>query len=271
MSEELLTPEGEELPVAETTEVEEVEAQEAETEEESATPEDAQKPKKRSRAEERINALTREKYDAQKRAEAYERQLAEMQQYIQRQQQPQTGDMPRLADYDYDEGRYQQALTQWSAKQRQSWEQEQAQRYQQQVAQQREMQRQATLQQKVSEGMSKYPDFMQKVFDPQLPKLADVNPAAFEAVIESDAAADVAYYLASNPQEVYQFASMSPVQAIRKVAQIEGRLAQRPTSKTVPPRPPTRVSGNSEAVQDPNKMSTAEWMEWRNKQIQSKR
>ena len=255
--------------VAETVETEEPESQEEQVEEQSATPEEPQepeKPKRRSRAEERINALTKKVYDAQKQTEQYQRQIAEMQQHMNQQQQVPMDNMPKLADYDYDEGQYQQALNQWSQQQRQAWEQEQAQRYQQQIMQQQEMQRQATIQAKVSEGIQKYPDFMQKVMDPNLPKLADVNQAAFEAVIESDVAADVAYYLANNPQEVYSFASLTPVQAIRKVAQIEGKLNSRPQTKSVPPKPPTRVAGNSEAVQDPSKMSTEEFMAWRNRQ-----
>ena len=259
------TPEGAE---AETTE--EVVSEEISDQEEPATPEDAEKPKRRSRAEERIHALTKEKYDAQRRAEEYERQLAEYQRHMQAMQQPQQpDDMPRLSDYDYDEGRYQQAVQAWSQQKQDSFYQN-LQQQQEMMRQQAAAQQQAAiLQQKVSAGVSKYPDFQAKVFDPNLPPLREVNPAAFQAVIESDVAEDVAYYLASNPEEVYSFASMTPIQAIRKVAQLEARLQQKPTQRTVPPKPPTRVAGNSEAVKDPSKMSTNEFIAWRNKQVQS--
>jgi len=248
---------------------EEVVSEEISDQEEPATPDDVEKPKRRSRAEERINALTKEKYDAQRQAEEYQRQLAEYQRQLQQQQAPQPEDMPKLSDFDYDEGRYQQAVQAWAGQKQQSFY-ENLQRQQQDLQTQAEQQRQAqVLQQKVSAGVQKYPDFQAKVFDPNLPPLRDVNPAAFQAVIESDVAEDVAYYLASNPQEVYSFASLTPIQAVRKVAQIEGRLGQKPTSRSVPPKPPTRVSGNSEAVKDPTKMSTDEFMAWRNKQVQS--
>jgi len=248
---------------------EEVVSEEISDQEEPATPDDVEKPKRRSRAEERINALTKEKYDAQRQAEEYQRQLAEYQRQLQQQQAPQPEDMPKLSDFDYDEGRYQQAVQAWAGQKQQSFY-ENLQRQQQDLQTQAEQQRQAqVLQQKVSAGVQKYPDFQAKVFDPNLPPLRDVNPAAFQAVIESDVAEDVAYYLASNPQEVYSFASLTPIQAVRKVAQIEGRLSQKPTSRSVPPKPPTRVSGNSEAVKDPTKMSTDEFMAWRNKQVQS--
>ena len=87
----------------------------------------------------------------------------------------------------------------------------------------------------------------------------------------SDNAADIAYYLANNPQEVYALAGMNPVQAIKTVAQIESRITARPQSGSkAPPKPPTTVKGNSEAVQDPHKMTTDEWMKWRNAQVQKR-
>lgn len=262
--EEIVQPDA----IAETPETDE--AVSPEPEEIAATPEqteDEERPKRRSRAEERINALTKEKYDAQKRAEAAEQRMTQIEQYFQQQQAPvDLSMMPKLSDFDYDENRYNQAIAQWHAGQRQSWEQEQQERQQQAALHQQELQRQAALQAKVAAGVEKYPDFMQKVFDPNLPRLADVSPAAFEAVLDSDQAPEVAYYLANNPQEVYGFASLTPIQAIRKVAQIEAKFGEK-RKPNVPPPPPSRVSGNSEAVQDPQKMSTSEWMEWRNRQI----
>jgi chromosome segregation ATPase len=245
----------------------EAEATEDVVEESATSEEDAEKPKKRSRAEERINALTREKYEAQKAAEAARRQVAEYQEYLQRQQtQPQT-EMPKLADYDYDEGRYQQAVQAWNHQQLSSYQEQQQQYAQQQAYQAEQMRQQQVLQAKIAEGQQKYPDFVQKVNDPNLPPLREINPAAFQAVMESDAAADVAYYLASNPQEVYAFASMNPVQAIRTVAQIESRLGKTPTKGVSPGTPPTRLRGNVESVKDPEKMSTEEWLDWRNAQL----
>lgn len=264
MSEEIVQQDA----VAEEAPVTEEPQQEVSTEEQSATPEQTEEAKpRRNRAEERIHALTKEKYDAQRQAEALQRQVAEMQRYVQQQQQPTVvDDIPKLQDYEYDEGRYQQALTQWSQTQRTRWEQEQQEREQQAVMQQRAMQRQATLNQTVAKGVEKYPDFALKVFDRNLPSLADVNPVAFEAMMDSDAGADIAYHLASNPEEVYAFDGISPTQAIRKMVQLEARF-QKKQPANVPPPPPSRVSGNSEAVENLQDLSTAEWIERRNRQL----
>lgn len=256
---------------AEAVEQTEVEAQDADTDEEAAPSEDAEpeKPKRRSRAEERIHALTREKYEAQQRAEQYERQMREMQQYFaQQQQQRPMSEPPKLADYDYDENAYSQAIQQWHVGQVQEMQRQQQIQQQQYAMQQQQMQRQQALMQKAQEATAKYPDWQAKVSDPNLPPLAQINPAAFEAVASSDAFADVTYYLANNPQEVFSFHGLDPVSAIRKVAQIEARLSAKPVaSQKAPPKPPSRVKGNSEAVSDPSKMSTDEWMEWRNRQL----
>jgi chromosome segregation ATPase len=264
------------------TEDTEVEAQEVETEvtaeqhaeapedgvEETATSEDAdEKPKRKSRAEERINALTREKYEAQRQLEAYQRQVAEYQQYLSQQQaQRPQDDMPKLADFNYDEQAYTQAVAQWNQGQIQRFQQSIQQNWQQQQVQQAQMAEAQKLQSAMSAGQQKYPDFIAKVTDPSLPPLREINPAAFQAVMDSDVGVDVAYYFANNPEQVYALASMSPVQAVKRVAQIEAQLNNKPVSQKSPPKPPSRVSGNSEAVKDPRKMSTDEWMAWRNAQ-----
>lgn len=261
-------------PVENTDAIEaEEEASEQEVEESAASEDDAtegeEKPKRRSRAEERINALTREKYEAQKQAEAYQRQLSEIQQYF-AQQQANSGvgeNMPTLADYGYDEQAYGQAIRSWNESQIKRFQENQQNMLRQQQQMQQVQQEQAKLAEAMARGQEKYPDFVAKVNNPQLPPLRDVNPSAFQAVMESDAAVDVAYYLASNPQEVYALASMSPVQAIKHVAKLEGQLSAKPKASNPLPKPPSKVSGNSEAAPNPQKMSTAEWMEWRNAQI----
>jgi len=248
-------------------------------EEQSAAPDDDQgddETERKSRSDKRkekikseIDALTREKYEAQRQAESTQRQLEEMQQWVRQQQAPpQFGEMPKLADFDYDEGRYQQAVQQWHVSNLQQAQEQQtmaAQQYQQQMYAQREAQ---TLQAKIAEGSKKYPDFAVKVNDPSLPPLREVNPAAFQAVIESDVGVDVAYYLASNPSDVYALAQMSPMQAIKRVTQLEALVAkQPPTATRMPPKPPSTVKGSAGAVKDPQKMSTEEWIKMRNRQV----
>ena len=270
MSEEIERPLDE---VAETIEaeapaVEEVETEQVEAEGETAAPEEAEpQPKRRNRAEERINALTREKYEAQQEAQRLKAQFEQMQQDQLRRQLQDTGDlpMPTLADVGYDEAAYQHAVQQWSEAKTQKQYEQAAKIQQQRQAEQQAQQQQAVIAQKMQEGMVKYPDFQQRVG--QMPSLGSINQAAYAAMMESDQTADVAYYLASNPQEAYALASMTPIQAIRKVAEIEGRLAAKPAPTNLPPKPPSKLGGQSNAVTDPTKMSTAEFMKWREAQL----
>lgn len=226
-----------------------------------------QKPSRRDR---RIDALTKEKYDAQRQLEAERQAREQLQMQIQQlnaQQQNPAPDFPSLEQYNFDQQAYEQAVRGWHQNQVQAQEQQRQQQAEYAAQQQAVMQEQQRLQSAMAKGQEKYPDFIAKVTDPNLPPLREISPAAYQAVMESDTGTDVAYYLASNPQEVYEFASMNPVQAIRKVAQIEATLAAKPVPGAVPPAPPTTLSGKNDAVQDPHKMTTAEWMEWRNKQV----
>lgn len=243
------------------------------TQEESAaseTPAPEGEEHKPSRRDRRIDALTKKNYDALRQLEA-ERQAREQLQaqmaQLHAQQQVPGENFPTLEQYNYDPEAYEQAVKGWHQNQVQAQEQARTQQAELAAQQQAQMQEHQRLQAAMAKGQEKYPDFVAKVTDPNLPPLREVNPVAYQAVMESDTGVDVAYYLASNPQAVYEFASMNPVQAIRKVAQIEASLAAKPMPSPVAPAPPTTLSGKADAVKDPSKMTTDEWMEWRNQQV----
>jgi hypothetical protein len=250
---------------------EEVEAAEQPVEE-STTSENAdqsEKPQRRSRAQERIDALTREKYERDRQIAQMQEQMAALQQQMPQPQQP-DDDIPRLADFGYDEDQYHAALKQWNQSKIDSFQQQQYQAYEQQQRQAAELQQQALLREKVEKATERYPDFKEKVFDPSLPPLREMNPTAFEAILQSDSGTDVAYYLANNPQELYRFASMTPMQTVREITMMEMKLKAAPPKQVrTPSKPPSTVSqGASEAVTDPNKMDIDTWMKWRTSQLQ---
>lgn len=247
------------------TEETEQETEEA-TEEETAESDAEEPPKKKSRGgfQKRIDELTRARYEADQRAQALERQLQEVQQQSQRSQYEQS--KPTLEQYNYDHEQWAQAYEQWVVRGQEEQQRAAQEAQQRRQAQEQQVRRQMEIQQKVLKGQEKYPDFQARVYDPSLPNLAQINQAAYEALVESDAMADVAYYLASNPSEVYKFGSMSPVQAIKEVARLETKLTSKAAKPTSAPPPPKTVGGKSESVKDPNDMSVDEWMEWRRKQ-----
>lgn len=258
-----------EQPVAE-------ESKESEEIEVSGEQESEDKPKKKGGFQRKIDALTRERWERDQRIAAQERQLQEMQAQLARQQQ-QPGqtpdDMPRLADFGYDEDQYRAAMQEWSQGKVQAFQDQQRQQMDQQRQMAEAQRQQQLLVEKVQKATEKYPDFQDKVFDPSLPSLQQVNPYAYQTVLEAEGGADVAYYLANNPQEIYRFHGMGPLQAAREITLLEARLKAAPPQQVrTPPKPPSTVTeGTSEAVTDPSKMTTEQWMKWRNAKLQSKR
>jgi hypothetical protein len=98
-----------------------------------------------------------------------------------------------------------------------------------------------------------YPDFVEKVV-----KGADRDDWALSAVgalliKNSEFGPDVAYHLASNPEESRRIAAMDPYEQMRAIARLEGRyeaLASAPKAPATPPKvapsapnPPNRVRG----------------------------
>ena len=106
--------------------------------------------------------------------------------------------------------------------------------------------------------------FKLKLGDPMLPSLGQINQAAYQAVIQSDAMGDVAYYLANNPSEIYRFADLSPLQAVKEVAKIELTINGKQSTATPPPPPPQKLGGQGKQQKSPKDMSTEEWIAWRN-------
>ena len=243
---------------------------------------EGQQPKKsKGGFQQRIDQLTREKYEALRKAQEYEARLQQLEQQLQQvmpQQEPLVDDlelppMPTIDQFDYDDAAYQAAMKQW-ADLRAAKAQE---KIQQQLQQQQQMealrQQQIQLMRKVEEAQSKYPDFVQRINDPSLPNLQQVNPAAYEAVVNSDAFADVAYYIASNPAEAYELATLSPVEAVKKVAFIEAKFKGQKNAgnnAAPPPQPPQTTKGAAETSPDMEKLSIDEWMERRWQQLEKR-
>ncbi len=227
--------------------------------------------------QQRIDRLTREKYEAMRRAQALEQRLAELERQVQPDSKiniPEDGlpPMPTPEQFGYDEEAYTAAMKEWADARAAKAQEVALQQIEQQRLQQEALRQQAELAQKVQAAQEKYPDFVEKVMDPSLPSLQEVNPAAFEAVLSSDKMADVAYYLANNPQEVFDLAGVPPVEAVKRIAYIEakfsgkGGAAPAAAQQTAPP--PKTVSGSAQPATDLDKVSDIdEWMRKRWEQL----
>ena len=107
----------------------------------------------------------------------------------------------------------------------------------------------------------RYPD-IEKVFtDTSLP----MSNAMAETLMESDKGPEVAHYLLSNREAAQRIKEMSPLAAARELGRIEATISlPKPRTETKAPPPPATLTGN---VKSPNKnpetMTQAEYVKWR--------
>ena len=97
-------------------------------------------------------------------------------------------------------------------------------------------QRMAELQEKIGEGYKKYSDFEEVALDRTVP----ITPVIMEILADTSNPGDIAYYLGKNRAEAIQISRMTPIQATRKIAQIETELAK--SGGLQPPRPPPKLT-----------------------------
>lgn len=120
-------------------------------------------------------------------------------------------------------------------------------------------------------GASKYEDF-----DIVRAEGLPFTPDFLETVVDvGDAAPDVLYYLAQNPDKATEIAGMSATRAAMALARIEAQLAPKSPVSAPPaapqvskaPPPPAAVGNRAPVAVDPMKLSADAWREQRNREI----
>ncbi len=118
------------------------------------------------------------------------------------------------------------------------------------------------------DARSKYDDFEQVAYNPQLP-VTDVMAQTIQA---SDIGPDVIYWLGSNPKEAARIATLPSILQAKEIGKIEAKLASNPPVKktSAAPAPIAPVAARNSAgspaydTTDPRSikaMSTSEWIE----------
>jgi len=213
----------------------------------------------------RIDRLTQEKYRL--RAELDVLRQQQQPQTQQRQEPAQQSQAPKLEQYESIE-EYLDALAEHKAAQKADKV------FKEREASERQ-QRQQTEQAKLHEGFTKqteqarqaYDDFDDVVDNPDLP----ISQAMAEAIMRSQNGADVAYYLGKNPEEAHRLASLDPFSAAVEIGRIAATVVRPQPRKASNAPPPIQPVGTRAApVKDPEKMSTEEWMKWRNDQLRKR-
>lgn len=249
----------EESSTSEEVETEEAEAEEAEETEEST--DDKPEKLKKSGIQKRVDQLTWKLREEERQRQELQ---AKLQQYEQRPPEPaKSVEFPTLESVDYDEEKYQAAVAKYYETQADTAlsrrEQQRA-----EEAQQRE------LSEKISEfhakGAKIADDYEELVTNNQsLP----VTEAMRDALIAIDKGPEVLYHLASNPDDIFRIANLSPYAQAVEIGRLEARLSlprsNKPSSAPPPVKPLT--AGGESVSKNPDEMTTKQWLAWREKQL----
>lgn len=256
--------------------VETAEATTAEETQPTETPAEGEEPKeghpaeppKKTGIEKRFSELTARAKAAEMYAQRLEQLMERLPQPAQEPPSPQG--KPTREQFDYDEDKYIEALTDWKLREHITRQQEEYVTRQKQTETQR---RQADYAERVQKantvGMTKFEDYEDVVLaNPELV----VTPVMADAMTLTDAGPEIAYHLGKNPQEAKRIAVLPPQVQILEIARLEQKLkAPLPKATTKAPPPVVPVGGHEPATKDPDKMTTAEWMRWREVELKAKR
>ncbi len=115
-------------------------------------------------------------------------------------------------------------------------------------------------------GTTEFPDFQQSVTNLQM--LGAMRPEILSTVLEvgEKDAHKVLYQLGKDPDEASRILNLSPVRMAVELAKLSS-AAPKPPVVSKAPQPIAPISGSAQAEKNPEKMSTSEWLVWRNKQL----
>lgn len=207
----------------------------------------------------RIDRLTREKYEL--RAEL--NQLRK--QFEASQPKPEPPQAPKLENFQNIE-EYITAQTRFNTEHAAGRIRDEfAQQQRAMAAQQDEMRVRDSWGKALEHAREAYPDFDEVVDSP-----VEVSKAMQDAILRAPNGADIAYYLGKHPQEAERIAALDPFSALVEMGRLSATVTRpKPKAATTAPAPISPVGTAAKAESDPDKMSTQEWLRWRNAQLKA--
>ncbi len=182
--------------------------------------------------------------------------------------------LPTLEQHGFDEAKYQAALIEYATKQAEAVVER---RLAEAEKQRTEQARISTFAERQRDFAKANPDFVERVMqDPTLP----ITPAMRDVIVDSESGPEIAYWLANNREQAERIAALPPHLSALEMGRIEGRLSvqkakPRPVVTQAPPPPPTVDAEPSVSVKastsDSDKLSDAEWMKLREKELKRKK
>jgi hypothetical protein len=204
----------------------------------------------------RIDKVTRQKYEAVAEANRYKAELEQLRaQIAPKQEAPDISQFDTLDDYV-------EAVAEYKLNQKtQTAQSQQAQQTQAQAVAQDWVA-------KVDKVRSVAPDF-----DAVFNNVASIEfaPMALEAVAQHPKGAEIAYMLGKDVSEAYRIAALPPSQQLMAIGELAAKTnVPKPKAVSSAPPPVKTVSGGN-VTTDPSKMSTSDYIKWRNDQQRQKK
>lgn len=248
------------------------------TSEEKDTPEKESKPKAKGGFQKRIDELTHRLREAERR-EARLMDLVEKgvaRPAAPSQPDPAPEPLKTLKDFEYDEAAYVRYVSAEAARHAEQTAQKLVDdRLSTWQEQQQQESNRRTFNSRAADFAKENSDYYQVVNE-----YTPISQPMAEAIQISDDGPAIAYYLGNNPEIAQSIYSLPPVQAAREIGKIEARIAyDRETAAKAKvskaPEPAPKVDATTPGLRvkptDPesDKLSTADWLKLRNKQLSS--
>lgn len=199
----------------------------------------------------------------------------------QREQQPVDQELKTLADFNYDErayGQYVQKVAEQAAERRVEGLRKEFRETQTQA--ERDAARSDFGERATAWAKEQKIEDIDRMFADPRDGGPIITDSMAETIMDSELGPAVLHYLAKNRSVSNQIARMAPLQQAREIGRLEAKLSTAPTPNRVSGAPPPapRIDGSGTGggtvkadSADSDKLSDAEWMRLRNKQIEGRR
>lgn len=232
---------------------------------ESSTETVEEKPKA-DPVQKRIDELTKARREAERNAE-YWRQQA-IKQEPEKPTEKAVEPVKTLADFDYDEGAYQQHLF---SRARSEAVEEAKRVLKDEQSRETSSRKLSGFRAKEADFSKSVEDYSEVVTDPSL----SITQVMADVAMEMDNGPEVLYYLGKNPSLADEIARLSPLSAARELGRIEAKLLTKAAGEKVSkaPAPAPKISAVEASTKvsptqaESDKLSTEDWMKQRNKQL----
>lgn len=219
----------------------------------------------KSERDKRFAALAYEAREAKRQAKAEAEARAELERQLE-EARAGKGGAPKSEDFESYEA-YLDARAEWLVEQKLQTQSKKSAEEQKKAKQIEEQSRKAARVESVmTSGAESFKDFDTTLQAIEAVANPDEIRGALDAVLESEKAADLLYFLGKNPSEVAKLKQLTPLMQAREIGRLESRIE--PNKLTAAPPPPDTLKGNGGRVtSDKPPTDPEDYRKWRQKHM----